>query len=60
MINSCDANSFQCIFQYLEDTTIQKDKTGIWYCVHYLARKIFNIYLDVISALVSFKHIFLV
>lgn len=51
MINSADANSFQQIFQYLEDTTIQKDKAGIWYCIFCMAKKSFLIYLDVVYAL---------
>lgn len=51
VINSADANSFQQIFQYLEDTTIQKDKAGIWYCIFCMAKKSFLIYLDVVYML---------
>lgn len=49
MINSGTSSSYQQIFQYLEDTTIQKDKTGIWFCIFCMAKKSFLIYLDVIG-----------
>ena len=39
IINLSNAYSFQQIFNYLEDTTIQKDKAGIWYCIHCMAKK---------------------
>jgi phosphatidylinositol 4-kinase len=48
--NSSDSQSFQYIFSYLEDATIQKDKAGLWVCIVYIAQKIFNIYLEVMSA----------
>lgn len=50
MINSGTSSSYQQIFQYLEDTTIQKDKTGIWFCIFCMAKKSFIIYLDVINS----------
>lgn len=49
--NSADAESFQQIFQYLEDTTIQKDKANTWFCILCMAKKSFSIYLDVVSNL---------
>jgi phosphatidylinositol 4-kinase len=48
--NTKDSTSFQYIFNYLEDATIQKDKAGLWVCMIYTAQKIFNIYLEVMSA----------
>ena len=51
IINLSNAYSFQQIFNYLEDTTIQKDKAGIWYCIHCMAKKNFNTYLDVVAKL---------
>lgn len=50
-MNSADSNSYQQIFQYLEDTTIQKDKAGIWFCILCMAKKSFSIYLDVVFSL---------
>lgn len=51
VVNCPTAQSYQQIFQYLEDTTIQKDKAGTWYCISCMARKIFAIYLDVVDSL---------
>ena len=51
VINSADSNSYQQIFQYLEDNAIQKDKAGIWYCIFCMAKKIFTIYLNVMDSL---------
>lgn len=51
IINLSNAYSFQQIFHYLEDTTIQKDKAGIWYCIHCMAKKNFNTYLEVVARL---------
>lgn len=51
MINLSNAASFQQIFHYLEDTTIQKDKAGIWFCIFCMAKKSFTTYLDVVSNL---------
>lgn len=44
-----NSESFQCIFQYLEDSTIQKDKANIWICMYHIAKKLFITYLDVMS-----------
>ncbi len=49
--NLSNAYSYQQIFYYLEDITIQKDKAGIWYCILCMANKNFNTYLDVVSKL---------
>ncbi len=51
VINATSAISYQKIFQYLEDITIQKDKAGIWFCIFCIAKKSFSTYLDVVSAL---------
>ncbi len=56
MINSPNAHSYQHIFQYLEDTTIQKDKAGIWFCIMCMAKKIFQIYLDVVHNTLPKTH----
>lgn len=49
--NLSNAAAFQQIFHYLEDTTIQKDKAGIWFCIFCMAKKSFNTYLEVVSKL---------
>lgn len=49
--NSADSNSYQHIYQYLEDSTIQKDKANIWYFISLIARKCFTIYLEVVDNL---------
>lgn len=41
--------SFLVMLQYLEDTTIQRDKDGIRQCIFCIADKIFKVYLDVLS-----------
>ncbi|KFM76895.1 Phosphatidylinositol 4-kinase alpha, partial [Stegodyphus mimosarum] len=40
---------FHCMLHYLEDTTIQKDKAGMWQCILVVSDKVFQTYLDVIS-----------
>lgn len=42
-------NPFDIMMQYLEDSTIQKDKDGIWQCVMSIADKVFNVFLDIMS-----------
>ena len=49
--HSGDSNSFQLIFQYLEDTTIQKDKANIWYFISFIAKRSFSIYLNVVDGM---------
>ncbi|XP_014673497.1 PREDICTED: phosphatidylinositol 4-kinase alpha-like isoform X2 [Priapulus caudatus] len=44
--HSNDATSFHCIFQYLEDSAIQKDKAGMWQCINAVANKSFLAFLD--------------
>ena len=51
VVNLPSAASFQQIFHYLEDPTIQKDKAGIWFCIFCMAKKSFTTYLDVVSKL---------
>lgn len=38
------------MIQYLEDTTIQKDKAGMWQCILAVSDKVFHTYLEVMSA----------
>ncbi|KAJ8312892.1 hypothetical protein KUTeg_010265 [Tegillarca granosa] len=47
---STDTSSFHGIFQYLEDTTLQKDKAGMWNCVSSVADKTFDRFLDVLAS----------
>ena len=42
-------NPFDIMMQYLEDSTIQKDKDGIWQCVLSIADKVFNAFLEIMS-----------
>ena len=42
-------NPFEIMMQYLEDSTIQKDKDGIWQCLLSIADKIFNVFLEIMS-----------
>lgn len=37
------------IFQYLEDSIIQKDKDDMWKCILSVSDKVFKVFLDVIS-----------
>jgi hypothetical protein len=47
--NSQDCKSFQRIFEYLEDTKIQNDESGIINCIYCVAKMNFKIYFDSIS-----------
>ena len=51
VVNLSNATAFQQIFHYLEDSTIQKDKEGIWFCIFCMAKKSFQTYLDVVFKL---------
>ena len=42
-------NPFDTMMQYLEDSTIQKDKDGIWNCILSIADKVFNVFLEIMS-----------
>ena len=50
VLNLGSAESFQQIFQYLEDSTIQKDKAGIFHIIKAVAKKTFGIYCSVVQA----------
>ncbi|KAF9417408.1 hypothetical protein HW555_005505 [Spodoptera exigua] len=41
--------SLQPIIEYLSDSTLQKDKTGMWQCVASVGDKVFQKFLDVMS-----------
>ncbi|CAB3245856.1 unnamed protein product [Arctia plantaginis] len=41
--------SLQPIIEYLSDSTLQKDKTGMWLCVASVGDKVFQKFLDVMS-----------
>ncbi|XP_053617223.1 phosphatidylinositol 4-kinase alpha isoform X3 [Plodia interpunctella] len=41
--------SLQPIIEYLSDTALQKDKTGMWQCVASVGDKVFQKFLDVMS-----------
>ncbi|XP_028043414.1 phosphatidylinositol 4-kinase alpha isoform X2 [Bombyx mandarina] len=41
--------SLQPIIEYLSDTTLQKDKAGMWQCVASVGDKVFQKFLDVMS-----------
>ncbi|XP_042899450.1 phosphatidylinositol 4-kinase alpha isoform X2 [Parasteatoda tepidariorum] len=47
---------FHCMIQYLEDTTIQKDKAGMWQCILAVSDKVFQTYLEVMSAKSRNEH----
>lgn len=51
VVSLSNAAAFQQIFHYLEDTTIQKDKAGIWFCIFCMAKRSFQSYLDTVSKL---------
>ncbi|XP_048482102.1 phosphatidylinositol 4-kinase alpha [Plutella xylostella] len=42
--------SLQPIIEYLSDTALQKDKSGMWLCVASVGDKVFQKFLDVMSA----------
>lgn len=42
-------NSFQNMMKYMEFSTIQKDKAGMWQCIMAVADKVFMVLLDVMS-----------
>ena len=44
------AESFQQIFHYLEDSTIQKDKANIFHIIKAIAKKTFGIYCSVVQS----------
>ncbi|XP_065322836.1 phosphatidylinositol 4-kinase alpha-like isoform X1 [Gordionus sp. m RMFG-2023] len=44
--NSEDTNAVHYMFHYLEDKSIQKDKSGIWECVCSITENVFNVFLD--------------
>lgn len=43
-------NSFQHMMKYMEFSTIQKDKAGMWQCIMAVADKVFQAVLDVMSS----------
>ncbi|CAK1590125.1 unnamed protein product [Parnassius mnemosyne] len=45
--------SLQPIIEYLSDTALQKDKSGMWQCVASVGDKVFQKFLDVMSAKVK-------
>ena len=48
--NLIDGRSPQLvIFQYLEDSTIEKDKDGMWICMAHVANKVFKVLLQVME-----------
>ncbi|CAF3629224.1 unnamed protein product, partial [Didymodactylos carnosus] len=44
--HSTDPTAFQCIFAYLEDPYLLKDKYGLWTLITAVGRKTFEIYVD--------------
>ena len=42
--------SFHAIFEYLCDPVIQKDKSGMWQCIHSVGECVFAIFLNVLEA----------
>jgi phosphatidylinositol 4-kinase len=42
--------SFDAIFEYLCDPVIQKDKSGMWQCLLSVGKRVFAIFLDVLSS----------
>ena len=41
--------SFHCIFNYLEDRTLQEDKTGMWQCLQAVTNQVFKTFLNVMA-----------
>jgi hypothetical protein len=52
--NSSEPDAFHCLFDYLEDNTIIKDKAGMWSCIAAVAEKCFQLFLEVKKQNVSF------